>query len=132
MAKLYFNTRDELSCIETDMIAVVQANGNYSRVVYITKKDVTLTTGISKLEQTLKSYNGKKNRFIRLGRSLIINHSYLIKVDVLKQILILSDNDKNEIRVTVPKNILKSYKGAIAKSIKIKDKKDNEEDYNIG
>ena len=82
MAKLYFNTRDELSCIETDMIAVVQANGNYSRVVYITKKDVTLTTGISKLEQTLKSYNGKKNRFIRLGRSLIINHSYLIKVDV--------------------------------------------------
>ena len=129
MAKLYFNTRDELSCIETDMIAVVQANGNYSRVVYITKKDVTLTTGISKLEQTLKSYNGKKNRFIRLGRSLIINHSYLIKVDVLKQILILSDNDKNEIRVTVPKNILKSYKGAIAKSIKIKGKKDNEEDY---
>ena len=132
MAKLYFNTRDELSCIETDMIAVVQANGNYSRVVYITKKDVTLTTGISKLEQTLKSYNGKKNRFIRLGRSLIINHSYLIKVDVLKQILILSDNDKNEIRVTVPKNILKSYKGAIAKSTKIKGKKDNEEDYNIG
>ena len=132
MAKLYFNTRDELSCIETDMIAVVQANGNYSRVVYITKKDVTLTTGISKLEQTLKSYNGKKNRFIRLARSLIINHSYLIKVDVLKQILILSDNDKNEIRVTVPKNILKSYKGAIAKSIKIKGKKDNEEDYNIG
>lgn len=132
MAKLYFNTRDELSCVETDMIAVVQANGNYSRVVYITKKEVTLTTGISKLEETLKSYNGKKNRFIRLGRSLIINHSYLIKVDVLKQILILSDNDKNEIRVTVPKNILKSYKGAIAKSIKIKGKKDNEEDHNIG
>ena len=126
MAKLYFNTRDELSCVETDMIAVVQANGNYSRVVYITKKEVTLTTGISKLEETLKSYNGKKSRFIRLGRSLIINHSYLIKVDVLKQILILSDNDKNEIRVTVPKNILKSYKGAIAKSIKIKGKKDNE------
>ena len=126
MAKLYFNTRDELSCVETDMIAVVQANGNYSRVVYITKKEVTLTTGISKLEETLKSYNGKKSRFIRLGRSLIINHSYLIKVDVLKQILILSDNDKNEIRVTVPKNILKSYKGAIAKSIKIKVKKDNE------
>ena len=39
MAKLYFNTRDELSCVETDMIAVVQANGNYSRVVYITKKE---------------------------------------------------------------------------------------------
>jgi len=128
MAKLYINTRDELSCVETDMIAVVQANGNYSRVVYITKKEVTLTTGISKLEETLKSYNGKKNRFIRMGRSFIINHAYLTRVDVLKQILILSDNDKNEIRVPIPKNILKSYKNAIAKSIKIKGKKENGND----
>lgn len=129
MAKLYFNTRDELNCIETDMIAVVQANGNYSRVVYITKREVTLTTGISKLEETLKSYNGKKNRFIRLGRSFIINHAYLTRVDVLKQILVLSDNDKNEIRVPIPKNILKSYKSAITKSIKIKGKKENEDNH---
>lgn len=126
MAKLYFNTRDELSCIETDMIAVVQANGNYSRVVYITKKEMTLVTGITKLEETLKLYTGKRNRFIRLGRSFIINHAYLTKVDVLKQILILSDNDKNEIRIPVSKNILKSYKNAIAKSIKIKGKKEDE------
>lgn len=124
MAKLYFNSRDELSCIETDMIAVVQANGNYSRIVYITKKEVPLTIGISKLEEALKAYNGKKNRFIRLGRSFIINHSYLTKVDVLKQILILSDNNKNEIRVSISKNILKSYKGAITKSIKIKGNKE--------
>lgn len=124
MAKLYFNSRDELSCIETDMIAVVQANGNYSRIVYITKKEVPLTIGISKLEEALKAYNGKKNRFIRLGRSFIINHSYLTKVDVLKQILILSDNNKNEIRVSISKNILKSYKGAIAKSIEIKGNKE--------
>ena len=129
MTKLYFHTRDELSCIETDLIAVVQANGNYSRVVYITRKEVTLTTGISKLESTLKSYNSKKTRFIRLGRSFIINHSYLTKVDVLKQVLVLSDDDKNEIRVPIPKNILKSYKSAIAKSIKIKDKKADENDH---
>lgn len=131
MSKLFFNTRDELSCIETDLIAVVQANGNYSRVVYITKKEVALTTSISKLEENLKSYNSKKNRFIRLGRSYIINHSYLTRIDVLKQVLVLSDNDKNEIRVPIPKNILKSYKNAIAKSIKIKGKKENA-DNNIG
>lgn len=125
MAKLYFDTRDELKCIETDLVAVVLANGNYSRVVYITKREVTLTTGISKLEAMLKKYNGKKSRFIRLGRSCIINHSYLTRIDVLKQMLVLSDNDKNEIRVTIPKNILKSYKSATVKSIELKnDKKD--------
>ncbi len=123
MAKLYFDSRDELTCIDTDLVAVVQANGNYSRVIYITKREVTLTFGISKLEEILKSSNNRKNRFIRLGRSFIINHSFLHKIDVLKQQLILSDGDKNEVRIKLPKLILKSYKTATIKSIQIKEDK---------
>ena len=123
MAKLYFDSRDELTFIDTDLVAVVQANGNYSRVIYITKREVTLTFGISKLEEILKSSNNRKNRFIRLGRSFIINHSFLHKIDVLKQQLILSDGDKNEVRIKLPKLILKSYKTATIKSIQIKEDK---------
>lgn len=120
MAKLYFDSRDELTCIDTDFVAVVQANGNYSRVVYITKREIMLTHGITKLEEILKPYNNKTNRFIRLGRSIIINHSYLQKIDVLKQQLVLSDGGKNEIRITIPKQILKTYKSATIKSIQQK------------
>jgi len=123
MAKLYFDSRDELTCIDTDLVAVIQANGNYSRVIYITKREVMLTCGISKLETILKSSNSKKNRFIRLGRSFIINHSFLHKIEVLKQQLVLSDGDKNEVRIKLPKLILKSYKNATIKSIKIKEEK---------
>lgn len=123
MAKLFFDTRDELTCIDTDQIAVIQANGNYSRVVYITKREVMLTYGITKLEEILKSYNSKNNRFIRLGRSIIINHSFLYKIDVIKQQLILCDGGKNEIRIKIPKQILKSYKNATIKSVQLKDNK---------
>jgi len=123
MAKLYFDSRDELTCVDTDLVAVVQANGNYSRVIYINKREVMLTCGISKLETILRSNNSKKNRFIRLGRSFIINHSFLHKIDVLKQQLILSDGDKNEVRIKLPKLILKSYKTATIKSIQIKEDK---------
>lgn len=123
MAKLYFNNRDELTCIDANKIAVVQANGNYSRVVYITKREIMLTNGISKMEEILKSYNTKENRFIRLGRSFIINHAFLQKIDVQKQQIVLSDGDKNEIRVNIPKPILKSYKNATIKSIKLKEEK---------
>ena len=49
MAKLYFNTRDELTCLDSELIAVVQASGNNSRVVYITKREIMLTVGISKM-----------------------------------------------------------------------------------
>jgi len=122
MAKLYINTRDELTCVDASKDAVVQANGNYSRVVYNTKREIMVTYGISKLEETLKTYNNKDNRFIRLGRSFIINHAFLQKIDVLKQQIVLSDGDKNEIRVTIPKQILKSYKDAVVKSIQIKER----------
>lgn len=123
MAKLYFDTRDELTCIETDLVAVVQANGNYSRVVYITKREIMVTQGISKIEEILKANNGRRNKFIRLGRSFIVNHSFLYKMDVLKQQIVLSDGGKDEIRLTVPKSILKSYKNATIKSIKNKEDK---------
>lgn len=117
MAKLFFNTRDELICIESDMVAVIQANGNYSRVVYITKREFMLTHGISKLESVFQGSNDKRNKFVRLGRSFIVNHAYFQKIDMIKQQLILCDGDKNEIRITLPKQILKSYKTAIGKSI---------------
>lgn len=122
MAKLYFNTRDELICIETDKVAVIQANGNYSRVVYITKREYMLTHGISKLETIFQSNNDKRNKFVRLGRSFIINHAYFQKIDLIKQQLTLCDGDKNEIRITLPKQILKVYKTAIGKSLKLKEK----------
>ena len=123
VAKLYFETRDDLTCIETDMVAAVQANGNYSRVVYITKREVMITCGISKIEEILKLYNNAQNKYIRLGRSFIINHSYLQKIDVLKQQVILSDCDKNEIRIMIPKQVLKSYKNATVKSVQLKEEK---------
>ena len=123
VAKLYFDTRDDLTCIETDMVAAVQANGNYSRVVYITKREVMITCGISKIEEILKLYNNAQNKYIRLGRSFIINHSYLQKIDVLKQQVILSDCDKNEIRIMIPKKVLKSYKNATVKSVQLKEEK---------
>ena len=121
MAKLFFDSRDELTCIDTDLVAVVQANGNYSRTIYINKREVMLTQGISKVEELLKAHNDKQNRFIRLGRSFIINHSYLQKIDLLKQQLVLTDGNKNEIRIKLPKHVLKSYKNATMKALQIKE-----------
>lgn len=122
MTKIIINSRDELICIEPELIAVVQANGNYSRVVYINKKEINLTLGISKVEEMLKSKKGT-SKFIRLGRSIIVNHSYLHKIDLLRQMLVLSDNGATEIRVNLSKKIIKPYKEAVVESINIKNKR---------
>lgn len=127
MAKLFFNTRDELTVIDSEEIAVVQANGNYSKVLTIYRREIMLTSGISKVEQVLKNLKEKKSKFVRVGRSLIVNHSFLRKIDLMKQVMVLSGQG-NEIKVNVSKKTLKIYKDAIAKSIKIK----NNETVHIG
>lgn len=119
MAKIYFNTRDELTAIDSENIAVIQANGNYSKIVTIYRKEIMLTSGITKVEQVLKIVNDTKSRFVRVGRSLVVNHSYLQKIDLIKQQMVLSCQG-NEIKINVSKKTLKVYKDAIAKSIKIK------------
>lgn len=127
MAKLFFNTRDELTVVDSEEIAVVQANGNYSKVLTIYRREIMLTSGISKVEQVLKNLKEKKSKFVRVGRSLIVNHSFLQKIDLMKQVMVLSGQG-NEIKVNVSKKTLKIYKNAIAKSIKIK----NNETVHIG
>ena len=51
--------------------------------------------------------------FVRLGRSLIINQRYLTEISILKQKLILSDNDGHSFALNVPKPLLKEYKEKI-------------------
>ncbi len=119
MAKIIFNTRDELIAVDIDGVAVVQADGNYSRIFFINKREINIPMGITKVENALRLSRNKKNKFVRLGRSLIINHLFLQRIDVLKQIITLSDGTE-EIRLKVPRNSLKNYKEAIVKSIKIR------------
>lgn len=119
MNKLYFNTRDELTCIDINLVAAVQADGNYSKVIYVTQKEIILTHGISKVEEALKMCNDSRNTFIRLGRSVLINHAFLQKIDLQKSILILGDSSKNEIRINLPKQVIKTYRDAIIKKVEI-------------
>ena len=124
MTKIIVNFRDELTCLDTDLIAVVQANGNYSHVVFINKREVNLTLGISKMEELLKS-KSRKNKFIRISRSIIVNHTFLFRIDLQHQLLVLSDKSGNEIRLNLSKKLIKPYKDAVVESTKIKNNIEN-------
>ncbi|MBQ0022003.1 MAG: LytTR family transcriptional regulator DNA-binding domain-containing protein [Prevotellaceae bacterium] len=123
MNKLYFNTRDELTCIDINLVAAVQADGNYSKVIYVTQKEIILTHGISKVEEALKLCNDSHNTFVRLGRSVVINHAFLQKIDLQKSVLVLGDGQKNEIKLSLPKQVLKTYREAVIKKIEIQGSK---------
>lgn len=121
--KLVINNRDELVVLDLDKIAFICAEGNYSRIVTIKKREMTMTLGISKLEDTIRQNALKPVNYVRLSRSLIVNHRFLSKIDLVKQVLSLSDGD-NVINIKVSKQNLKKYKTATAQVIQIKQNKE--------
>lgn len=115
MKKLCLNSRDELIIILLDKVAYFQAQGNYTKMCYIHGESNLLTLGISKIEEYIQKAwpLDKPSCFIRLGRSLIINQTFLTNINVLKQQVKLSDYDGHEHFLTVPKPLLKEYKEKI-------------------
>ena len=115
MNKLCLNSRDELMIILLEKVAYFQAQGNYTRLCYIGGETHLLTIGLSKVEEYLRKSWPKNETtpFIRLGRSVIINQTYLSGINVLKQRVSLSDFNSHTHHLSVPKPLLKEYKEKI-------------------
>lgn len=116
--KLCINSRDELFVLDLDKVAYLQASGNYSRIVYIGGMQTMITLGLSRMEEMIKMVVPKDRRspFVRLGRSLLVNQSYLVNINLLKQRLTLSDNQGHTHTLDVPKTLLKAYKDLIRRN----------------
>jgi DNA-binding LytR/AlgR family response regulator len=113
MNKIYFNSRDELIAVDFEQVAVIQANGNYTRIIYINKHEVMLSMGITKVSETLLKHKFETARFIRIGRSCIINHAFLERIDIPRLLIVLTDGNGHEIRLNSSKQVLKSYKASV-------------------
>lgn len=53
MKKVCINTRDELLILDLDQVAFFQAEGNYTRLTYISGYALVLNTGLSGVEKIL-------------------------------------------------------------------------------
>lgn len=115
MYKLCLNSRDELLIIDLQKVAYFQANGNYTHLKYIEGETHLLSVGLSKIEEYIRKSWPKDitSPYIRLGRSLIINQSFLSGISVLKQKVTLSDHGEHVYDVAVPKPLIKQYKEKI-------------------
>ncbi len=114
MKRICIKTRDQLVVINLSKLACVVADGNYSKLIYIDKKfpSSLISVGISQLAEILKKgeVNQERPVFLRLGRSLIINQSYLLNISIPKQRILLTDWGENVLPIKVPKQLLKQYK----------------------
>ena len=115
MRKVYIKNRDELIVLHPDSVAYMLADGNYTKIVYISGVQVVLTMGITKVEQLFaESIDSDSTcEFVRLGRSLVINQNFLHHINVAKQKLTLFDGNKSTLTLQLPKQLLKTYKAEL-------------------
>lgn len=110
---LYFNTRDEMVRVDLRKVGYFRADRNYTDVYFLNGYHVTLPTNMAEIERMLEEVRAKVITvpFVRIGRSMIVNLSHIIHINVLKQELTLSDmHSASVLRVEVQKEALKKLK----------------------
>ena len=58
MAKLYFNTRDELNRIDVSKIVYFEADGNYTDIVMVNKLRAAICMNLGEMEKALAEQQG--------------------------------------------------------------------------
>lgn len=116
---IVISTSVDLVRIAPERVVYVASDGNYSTIVQSDGETRVLTFQLGQIEKIMSEQLGsERNTFIRIGKSLIINRSYIYYINVQKQKLILSDNTTFSHSVSASKEALKQLKELLEEDIK--------------
>ena len=114
--QLVISTSIDLVRIVPEKIVYIASDGNYSTLVQTDNEVRMLSYQLGQIEKMISSQLGSEgNIFIRIGKSLIINSSYIYYINVPKQKLTLSDVASFNHSVTASKEALKQLKELLEK-----------------
>lgn len=111
-----FSTTSELLRIPAGAVIYVKADGNYSTIRTADGANHVLTLQIGQIEQYIAGMTESGDRrFIRIGKSLIVNSDFISFINVTRQKLVLSDCRTFSHELSASREALKSLKEAIEK-----------------
>ena len=117
--QLIISTSIDLVRIAPNKIIYIASDGNYSTLVQTDNEVRMLSYQLGQIEKMISTQLGSDGEtFIRIGKSLIINRSYIYFINIPKQKLILSDVASFSHSVTASKEALRQLKEFIEKDIK--------------
>lgn len=111
-----FSTSAELVRVPATAVVYVSADGNYSELTTADGTRVMLTSQLGQVEKRIaESAAAAENRFIRIGKSLIINRDYISFINAGRQKLVLSDCRTFRHELSASREALKALKELIEK-----------------
>ena len=113
---LTFSTSGELIRAPSGAVVLITADGNYSVITLADGSEYVLTLQLGQIERRLMDFvTSGDNRFIRIGKSLIINRDYISYIHPARQKLVLSDCRTFRRETTASREALKALKDYIEK-----------------
>ena len=117
MKYIYFNSRDELVRLSINSIVYFESDGNYTNVITINKLRSTVGMNLGEMEKALASQLGTVSTiFIRIGKRYIVNRTFIYKLNIQKQMLVLSDLMHFAFQLSISKEALKNMKQLLMES----------------
>ncbi len=118
--RIVFTTSTEIVRIPSAAIVFISADGNYSIITMVDGETFIITLQLGQIERHIAGMlDSGDNRFIRIGKSLIVNRDFIAFINPLRQKMILSDCRNFRHEVTASKEALKALKELIEKEAKI-------------
>lgn len=109
---IIISTSNELIRVLPERIVYISSDGNYSTMILHDKTEHLFTMNLSHFQKLIESQlKEEASTFIRIGKSSIINRTYIYKINVAKQQLTLSDLVlSGSFTITASKEALKQLK----------------------
>lgn len=108
---LYLNSRDEFLRVDITKIVYFESEGNYTNILLNNKMKATVGINLAQMQTILKdSLRDAAATFARIGKRHIINLTYVYKIAILRQRLILSDGENFEYNISISKDALKKLR----------------------
>ena len=113
---LIFTTTTEIVRVPADAVVYVAADGNYSAINLADGGSFVLTLQLGQIERRLSEMlEVNDNRFIRIGKSLIVNRDYIAFINPPRQRMILSDCRSFRHELSASREALKALKELLEK-----------------
>ena len=114
--RLIFTTTTEIVRVPAESVVFITADGNYSAITLADGENFVLTLQLGQIAEMLDKDD---HRFIRIGKSLIVNRDFIAFIHPVRQKMILSDCCNFRHEVSASKDALKALKELLEKEERI-------------
>lgn len=111
-----FSTSTEIVRVPADEVVFISASGNYCSIKTSDGGEYVLTIQLGQMESRIaEMLEPDDNRFLRIGKSLIVNLDFITFINPARQRMILSDCRSFRHELSASKEALKAVKEHLEK-----------------